>query len=84
MDSGLASYLSGWNTARDLQLSDKAGHYLETFIISEIIKSYNSIGEEPLISYYRDKEKNEIDLIFEKNNTIYPFEIKKREIQLYQ
>lgn len=77
MDSGLASYLSGWNTARDLQLSDKAGHYLETFIISEIIKSYNSIGEEPLISYYRDKEKNEIDLIFEKNNTIYPFEIKK-------
>ena len=44
MDSGLASYLSGWNTARDLQLSDKAVHYLETFIISEIIKSYNSIG----------------------------------------
>lgn len=77
MDSGLASYLAGWDSARDLQLSEKSGHYLETFIISEIVKSYNAIGKEPKISYYRDKEKNEVDLIFEKNNIIYPFEIKK-------
>lgn len=77
MDSGLCSYLSGWETARDLQLSDVSGHYLETYIISEIIKSYDSLGERLIISYYRDKEKNEIDLILEKNNKIYPFEIKK-------
>lgn len=77
MDSGLCSYLTGWDNARQLQLSEKSGHYLETYIISEIIKSYNSIGQEPKISYYRDKEKNEIDLIMEKNNKIYPFEIKK-------
>ena len=77
MDSGLCSYLAGWESARDLQLSEKAGHYLETYVISEIIKSYNAVGIEPKISYYRDKEKNEIDLIFEKNNKIYPFEIKK-------
>lgn len=77
MDSGLCSYLAGWDNARQLQLSEKSGHYLETYIISEIIKSYNSIGQEPKISYYRDKEKNEIDLIMEKNNKIYPFEIKK-------
>ena len=77
MDSGLCSYLAGWESARDLQLSEKAGHYLETYVISEIIKSYNAVGIEPKISYYRDKEKNEIDLIIEKNNKIYPFEIKK-------
>lgn len=77
MDSGLCSYLAGWDNERQLQLSEKSGHYLETYIISEIIKSYNSIGQEPKISYYRDKEKNEIDLIIEKNNKIYPFEIKK-------
>ena len=77
MDSGLCSYLAGWDDARELQLSEKSGHYLETYIISEIIKSYNAIGQEPKISYYRDKEKNEIDLIMEKNNKIYPFEIKK-------
>ena len=77
MDTGLCSYLAGWENARDLQLSSSAGHYLETYIISEIIKSYNNAGEEPRISYYIDKDKNEIDLIMEKNNKIYPFEIKK-------
>ena len=77
MDTGLACFLAGWESARDLQLSSNAGHYLETYIISEIIKSYNARGIKPNISYYRDKEKNEIDLIIYKNNTLYPFEIKK-------
>lgn len=77
MDTGLCAYLEGWESARDLQLNAKAGHYLETYIISEIVKSYNSRGERLDVSYYRDKEKNEIDLIFQKNRTIYPFEIKK-------
>ena len=77
MDTGLACFLAGWESAKELQLSSYAGHYLETFIISEIIKSYNARGIKPNISYYRDKEKNEIDLILYKNNTLYPFEIKK-------
>lgn len=77
MDSGLAAYLAGWESARDLQLSSVSGHYLENFIVSEIVKSYNAKGKTPNISYYRDKEQNEIDLVFYKNNTLYPFEIKK-------
>ena len=77
MDTGLCSYLAGWQDARELQLSSSAGHYLETFIISEIVKSYNALGIKPRISYYRDKEKREIDLIFYTNNKLYPFEIKK-------
>lgn len=80
MDTGLCSYLAGWETARDLQMSTSSGHYLETFIISEIVKSYNARGEDLNISYYRDKDKNEIDLIFYKNNTLYPFEIKKTSL----
>lgn len=77
MDTGLACYLAGWNSARDLQLSSSAGHYLESYIISEIVKSYNARGIRPNISYYRDKYGKEIDLIFYKNNKLYPFEIKK-------
>ena len=77
MDTGLASYLAGWESAKELQLSSNAGHYLETFVISEIVKSYNAKGIRPNLSYYRDKEKNEIDLIIYKNNKLYPFEIKK-------
>lgn len=77
MDTGLCAYLAGWSDAKTLQLSSTSGHYLETYIISELVKSYNAQGVDINISYYRDKEKNEIDLIFEKNNTLYPFEIKK-------
>ena len=77
MDTGLCAYLAGWESAKDLQLSSSSGHYLETFIISEIVKSYNAKGEDPNIYYYRDKEKNEIDLLFLRNNKLIPFEIKK-------
>lgn len=77
MDSGLACYLAGWESAKDLQMSSSSGHFLESYIISDIIKSYNAKGIKPNISYYRNKEKEEIDLIFFKNNTLYPYEIKK-------
>lgn len=77
MDTGLAAYLEGFTSASELQLSDRSGHYLENYVISEIIKTYNAEGMDPNIFYYRDKEKNEIDLIFDQNNTLYPFEIKK-------
>lgn len=77
MDTGIACFLAGWENARELQLSSSSGHYLETFVVSEIVKSYNARGLRPNIFYYRDKEKNEIDLIIYKNNKLYPFEIKK-------
>ena len=46
--------------------------------IVEIIKSYYNSGElRPPLYFYRDKEKNEIDLIIEQNGKLYPIEIKK-------
>ena len=77
MDTGLAAYLAGWENERDLQLSSVSGHYLENFVVCEIIKSYNARGLKPNLSYYRDKEKHEIDSVMYKNNKLYPFEIKK-------
>ena len=40
MDTGLASYLTGWYTAEQLQFGAMSGNLFETFVISEIIKSY--------------------------------------------
>lgn len=77
MDTGLAAYLAGWDDVRELQLSSNSGHYLENFVISEIVKSYNARGLKLNLSCYRDKEKHEIDLVLYKNNKLYPFEIKK-------
>jgi predicted AAA+ superfamily ATPase len=55
-----------------------AGAFFETFVISEIIKSYYNKGilELPLY-FYRDKNMNEIDLLIEDNGILYPLEMKK-------
>ena len=77
MDSGLACYLANWENARELQLSDDSGKFLESYIVSEIIKGYENKGIKIDITHLRNKETDEIDLIIRKNNTLYPLEIKK-------
>lgn len=79
IDTGLCAYLCGWSSKETLENSSTSGQFLETFIISEIIKNMrNSIRKlNYKIFYYRDRDQKEIDLIFEMDNTIYPFEIKK-------
>ena len=82
-DTGLACYLSRWLSADALKNSAVAGNMFETFIVSEILKSYTNEGKDYRfqIFYYRGKDKkasieNEIDLIIEENGIIYPVEIK--------
>jgi hypothetical protein len=82
-DTGLACYLTRWLTADALKCSAVAGNLFETFIVSEIIKSYANEGKDYRfnIFYYRGKDKrsstdNEIDLIIEENGCLYPIEIK--------
>lgn len=82
-DTGLACYLTRWLTADALKNSAVAGNMFETFIISEILKSYSNEGMDYRfnIFYYRGKDRsasneNEIDLIIEENGILYPVEIK--------
>ncbi|MBP3832002.1 MAG: ATP-binding protein [Clostridia bacterium] len=77
MDSGLACYLANWENAKALQLSEISGHFFESYVVSELIKSYDNKGINLEISHFRNKETEEIDLILFKNNTLYPLEIKK-------
>ncbi len=78
LDTGLAAYLTKWNTPDVLKNGAMAGAFFETFVISEIIKSYYNKGilELPLY-FYRDKNMNEIDLLIEDNGILYPLEMKK-------
>lgn len=78
LDTGLAAYLTKWNTPDVLKNGAMAGAFFETFIVSEIIKSYYNKGVlEPPIYFYRDKDMNEIDLLIESGGVLYPIEIKK-------
>lgn len=78
LDTGLAAYLTKWNTPDVLKNGAMAGAFFENFVISEIVKSYYSKGVvEPPLYFYRDKEMNEIDLLIEKDGILYPLEMKK-------
>ena len=78
LDTGLAAYLTKWNTAEVLKSGAMAGAFFETFVVSEIIKSYYNQGIlEPSLYFYRDKEQREIDLLIEENGVLYPLEMKK-------
>ena len=78
LDTGLAAYLSRWNSPEVLKNGAMAGAFFESFVISEIVKSYYNQGILDLpLYFYRDKDMNEIDLLIEENGKLYPIEIKK-------
>ena len=79
MDTGLACYLSLWNNPKALELSAMAGAMFETYVVSEIIKSYanHGIDVRSRLCYYRDNNGGEIDLLILENGRLYPIEIKK-------
>jgi len=78
MDTGLVSYLLKWTTKETLQNGAMSGPVLETFAVSEVIKSFKNKGINDLpLYFYRDKDMKEIDLIIVKDDKLYPVEIKK-------
>ena len=77
MDTGLAAYLCRWPDAATLENGAMDGAFLETWVVTEIVKSYYNAGKPIDLYYYRDIDKKEIDLLIVEGNTIYPIEIKK-------
>ncbi len=91
-DTGLACYLTRWLTPEALAYGAFSGHIFETFVISEILKSFSNLGIDYryCVSYYRGKDRkkvvqngqeigveSEIDFIIEENGVLYPIEIKQ-------
>ena len=77
LDTGLASYLTKWTDSKSLQAGAMSGHILETWIFTELLKSYWHAGEEAHFYYYRDMDQKEIDLLIETAEKFYPVEFKK-------
>ena len=90
-DTGLVCYLTKWNTPETAKIGAMAGALFETFVVSEILKSYSNEGLDyrSRIFWYRGKDKlrrkhdgelvqteMEIDLILEENGIYHPIEIK--------
>jgi predicted AAA+ superfamily ATPase len=77
-DTGLCCYLSGWETVKTLANGAMNGAILETYVFSEIVKSYRHNGKNIRIFFYRDSSKREIDFLLENDGTLYPIEVKRK------
>mgnify|MGYP002623882574 CR=1 FL=1 len=85
-DTGLVCYLTKHQTPETALNGAMAGELFETFVVSEILKSFSNAGKDyrMYVSYYRGKDKgkneaakeSEIDLIIEEGEILYPVEIK--------
>ena len=77
MDTGLACHLTRWTTSEQLRLGAYAGHIFETFVVSEVLKSYMNAGANMRdVWFYRDAKKREIDLVIQEGRVLHPVEIK--------
>ena len=79
MDTGLACFLAKYVDSKTLEISAYSGAIFETYVVTEIIKTYvnNGMYPELYLHYYRDSNKKEIDLLIVQNGFVYPIEIKK-------
>lgn len=88
-DTALCAYLSMWLSPETLMNGAASGHYYENYVVMELVKTLAYSPIKANISYYRDTNAKEIDIMIEENETIHPIEIKKsaspdkREIKKY-
>lgn len=78
-DTGLAAYLLGVSSAKQLQHHPARGNLFENFVILEFLKNrFNTIKDKNLY-FFRDQTGNEIDLILDYGNHYIPIEIKSSQ-----
>lgn len=88
-DTGLCCYLAKWLSVDTLINGNAAGYYFENYVVTELIKDldYHSVNYD--ITYLRDSNSKEIDVLLELDGKIHPLEIKlsaspdKREIKKF-
>ena len=78
-DVGLAAYLIGIQNADQLQVHPLRGALFENMMIAEAFKQqYNNGGSQPL-SFFRDSQGNEVDLLIETGAGLNVYEIKSAQ-----
>lgn len=76
-DTGLAAYLSMWTSKDVLMNGATSGHYFENYVVGELLRN-TAYGEANVnMTYYRDTNQKEIDVVIEENGVLHPIEIKK-------
>ncbi len=78
MDTGLACHLSRIADPTTLFASRQAGHFFESWVVGQIVRSYQSAGLDPsnYLYFYRDDAMREMNLLISRSGKLHPVEIK--------
>lgn len=76
MDTGLACYLLGIESAEQLARDKMRGAIFENFVVMEALKKRYNEGKESNLFFYRDSNQNEVDLLMKRNDGFVGVEIK--------
>ena len=75
-DSGLAAALMHLDDEDWLTERPRFGHLLESFMVQQLIAQAGWTHPQLRFWHYRDKEKNEVDLVITRGNKVWGIEIK--------
>ncbi|MFY9825630.1 MAG: ATP-binding protein [Thermoanaerobaculia bacterium] len=75
-DTGLVASLLNIENPRQLETHPLRGALFETWVVAEIAKAHLHRGRRPRLSFYRDRNGLEIDLILEKGADLVLVEVK--------
>ena len=75
-DSGLAATLGELDAGQWNEQRARFGHLLESFVLQQLVAMADCMLQPPRFSYYRDKDKTEVDLVVESGGKVWGIEIK--------
>lgn len=76
-DTGLASYLLRLQSPLEIASSAFADGLLENWVVLRLRNGYLQNGVDVKLSYFKDSNAKEINLLLHYNNCVYPIDIKK-------
>lgn len=78
-DVGLACYLLDIEDFRQVNRDPLRGHLFETLVVMELVKARLNQARDPNLYFYRDSQKNEVDIIYKRGVELIPIEIKSAQ-----
>ncbi|HET9049960.1 MAG TPA: ATP-binding protein [Chiayiivirga sp.] len=76
LDSGLASTLAGVDTKDWMDRREVFGHFLESFVVQQLIAQAGWTDPDLHFWHYRDKDQVEVDLVISRGRAIWGVEVK--------
>lgn len=75
-DTGLLCYLLGIEKPEQVMRDPAFGHLFENLVVIEALKTRMNQGLDANLYFFRDNNRQEVDLIYKKGRTLFPVEIK--------